>query len=353
MEQKKYTVGLLAGSLKGAGAEKTILTLADFLSRKNCTVTLFLLNEDLDYVAPDYITVIRLDGSHRKDKEKQLGQLTQTTSYDLFVTSRPDYYPFIHSQHKFISVHISPYSWIQNEKKSSLSKWLKLSRIKRKYRYRKLIALSEGIRKELVNHLGCKATDITVINNPFDVTTIHSEASKEGPLPDGDYIIYVASFIPRKRHRDLLQAFHQLNTDLKLVLVGKGPGEQDLQSFAKKLGVSDRVIFWGWDKNPYRLIKHARLSMLTSEAEGLPRTLIESLLLGIPVVSTNCPSGPDEIMIGAFRPFLVPIGDIEQLTAAMQSALAAYPDISQLKLDRFAGEQVADRYLALIEQTDF
>lgn len=350
MNIKKYTVGLLAGSLKGAGAEKTILTLADFLSRKNCSVTLFLLNADLDYVAPDYITVIRLDGKHRKDKEKQLQRLTRESSYDLFITSRPDYYTFIHSRHKFISVHISPYSWIQNEKKSFVSKLLKLSRIKKKYRNRKLIALSEGIRQELINHLGCRDSDITVINNPFDVTAIQSESAKEGPLPDRDYIIYVASFIPRKRHRDLLKAFSQLNVDLQLVLVGKGPDEQELKAYTEKLGLSDRVIFWGWDKNPYRLIKHARLSVLTSEAEGLPRTLIESLLLGTPAVSTDCPSGPNEVLTGPFQQFLVAVGDIEGLTRAIKSALETYPDISQLEMNRFAGEQVADRYLALIEK---
>jgi len=350
MNNKKFTVGLLAGSLKGAGAEKTILTLADFLSRKNCSVNLFLLNEDLDYVAPDYINVIRLNGKHRKDKEKQLEQLTHSTAYDLFVTSRADYYPFIHSRHKYISVHISPYSWIQNENKSVISKWLKLSRIRKKYRDRKLIALSEGIKEELINHLGCNASDITVINNPFDVATIQSESGREGPLPDSGYIIYVASFIPRKRHQDLIQAFAKLKSDLKLVLVGKGPDEEALKSLVEKLGLTNQVIFWGWDQNPYRLIKHARLSVLASEAEGLPRTLIESLLLGTPAVSTDCPSGPNEVMTDAFRQFLVPVGNIKQLTEAMNSALESYPDISQLDMDRFAGEQVADRYLALIEQ---
>lgn len=350
MNSKNYTVGLLAGSLKGAGAEKTILTLADFLSRKHCSVNLFLLNADLDYVAPDYITVIRLDGKHRKDKEKQLQQYTQKSDYDLFITSRPDYYPYINARHKFISVHITPYSWLQNEKKSFVSKRLKLSRIKKKYKNRKLIALSEGIRDELITQLGCRSDDITVINNPFDVSTILSESVKEGPLPDRDYIIYVASFISRKRHFDLLKAFSQIKADLQLVLVGKGPDEQQLKSYAEQLGLADRVIFWGWDKNPYRLIKHAKLSVLTSEAEGLPRTLIESLLIGTPAVSTDCPSGPNEVMTGPFRQYLVPVGDIRKLAEAMQLALDAYPDINQLDMTRFAAGHVADRYLALIEE---
>lgn len=349
MENRKYKVGLLAGSLKGAGAEKTILTLSDFLSRKGCSVTLFLLNEGSDYTAPEYLNTIRLDGKHRKDKEAQLEKITKESNYDLFVTSRPDYYPHIHARHKYTSVHITPYSWIQNENKSFISKWLKLTRVRKKYKNIKLIALSHGIRDELVRYMGCKDSDITVINNPFDVSNIINESVKEGPLPEGDYIIYVAAFIPRKRHKDLLIAFSKLSSGYKLLLVGKGPEEQALKTLSNKLGLSERVIFWGWDSNPYRLIKHAKLSVLASEAEGLPRTLIESLLIGTPAVSTDCPSGPNEIMSGPFRQYLVPVGEIDRFANAMHSALQAYPDISQLAMDRFSGEQVADRYLALIE----
>ncbi|WP_455199149.1 glycosyltransferase [Kaarinaea lacus] len=349
MVTKTHRVGLLAGSLKGAGAEKTILTLAEALTRKNCAVTLFLLNNDSDYVASDTLEVIRIEGKHRKDKEKKLREITSDTRFDLFVTSRADYYPFIRSRFKFISVHISPYSWIKNENKTLIAKQLKLRRIKKKYQGRKLIALSQGIRDELVNHLGCDASDITVINNPFDITSILDSANQSGPQPDNDYIIYVASFIPRKRHKDLLDAFKRMNTELSLVLVGKGPLEKELKQYSHELGLGNQVIFWGWDGNPYRLIKNARLSVLTSESEGLPRTLIESLILGTATVSTDCPSGPNEVMTGPLADFLVPVGDVEGLATAMTAALESYPDLSQLNLDRFDGEQVASRYLDLME----
>lgn len=348
MITKTHRVGLLAGSLKGAGAEKTILTLAEALTRKNCAVTLFLLNNDSDYVASDIIEIIRIEGKHRKDKEKKLRDLTSNVRYDLFVTSRADYYPFIRSRYKFISVHISPYSWIKNENKTLISKQLKLRRIKKKYQGRKLIALSQGIRDELINHLGCDDSDITVINNPFDITSILHNSSEPGRLPENKYIVYVAAFIPRKRHRDLLHAFSKLKTDHDLVLVGKGPGERELKTLARDLNLENRVIFWGWDKNPYRLIKNAELSVLTSEAEGLPRTLIESVLLGTPVVSTDCPSGPNEVMTGPFRQFLVPVGDIDKLADAMRSALENYPDFDELDMQRFDSDKVAERYLALV-----
>lgn len=349
MVTKTYRVGLLAGSLKGDGDEKTILTLAEALTRKNCAVTLFLLNNDSDYEVSDTLEIIRIEGKHRKDKEKKLREITSNTRYDLFVTSRADYYPFIRSKFKFISVHISPYSWIKNENKTLIAKQLKLRRIKKKYQGRKLVALSLGIRDELINHLGCDASDITVINNPFDIASILESANQPGPQPDNDYIIYVASFIPRKRHKDLLNAFKRMNTELSLVLVGKGPLEKELKQYAHELGLGGRVIFWGWDSNPYRLIKKAKLSILASESEGLPRTLIESLILGTPTVSTDCPSGPNEVMTGPLSDFLVPVGNIDRLAGAMLAALESYPDISQLNMDRFDGERVASRYLELMK----
>ena len=117
-------IGLLVGSLRGAGAEKTILTLADFLARKNCLVYLFVLNETADYDAPNNIQVIHLKGDSRKNKQISLKMITDHEKYDLFISSRADYYNHIISECKYVSVHISPYSWIKNERKSVISKYL-------------------------------------------------------------------------------------------------------------------------------------------------------------------------------------------------------------------------------------
>jgi glycosyltransferase involved in cell wall biosynthesis len=350
MPEALTKIGLLAGSLKGAGGEKTILTLAEALAQQGCQVDLYLLNQQADYTAAENVNLIQLPGKHKREKKRQLGKRSRAAGYQLFVTSRPDFYDYAHAENTFASVHITPYAWLKNEKKSRLSKYLKYLRIKKKFNHKQLIALSQGIKDDLVNNLGCRENDITVINNPFDTDTIFNAAQEAGNLPPNPYMVYIAALIPRKRHKDLILAYKELDTDLDLVLVGKGPLEHELKSLVNELGLSDRIIFWGWDPNPYRLIKNARLSLLTSEAEGLPRVLIESLLLGVPVVSTDCPSGPNEVMTGELRQYLIPVGDINGLTKAMQSALGGYPEFSNLNLERFSSKQVALRYLELIKK---
>jgi glycosyltransferase involved in cell wall biosynthesis len=164
----------------------------------------------------------------------------------------------------------------------------------------------------------------------------------------GDYIVYVAALIPRKRHADLFQAFSKIqNKKTKLVLVGKGRLQDSLESLAKQLKIEDRVVFWPWDPNPYRLIKNARLSVLASEAEGLPRVLIESIIIGTTVVSKDCPSGPNEVLLGANAKYLVPVGDVDKLRLAMNDILARkQQQIFDLK--RFDATKVAMAYEDLI-----
>lgn len=347
---QRLKIGLLAGSLSGAGAEKTLLTLGDFLTRKNCEVDLYLLQDKIDYQIPVNINIIILNEKHSFQKKRQLRALSKKINYDLFITGRADYFRYAAARNKYVSVHVTPYVWLTTENKSPLSSWLKLLRTRRKYQSKPLIALSQGIKDDLINNLGCKSENITVISNPFDFEKITAESLVTGPLPENGYIIYVASLIPRKRHKDLLLAFSRLQSDLDLVLVGKGPCENELKSLAADLNISDRVLFWGWDVNPYRLIRNARLSVLASEAEGSPRSLIESLLLGTPTISTDCQSGPGEILTGPFKEYLVPVGDIAALKDTMQHALRHYPDMKHLNLGRFSADHVAERYLNLIRK---
>ena len=343
--QKK--IGLLLGSLSGAGAEKTILTLAKGLARRGVVVDLYVLGlRKADYVVPAEVNVILLKGGNSFLKKIHLLVSTYSKKYSLFVTSRAEYYSFIHANKKICSVHITPTAWLSISDKKYIQK---LKRLKAKFVGKELIALSQGIKDDLVNNLGCQSGAVTVINNPYRFEEIEEKASVQKDLPDFEYIIYVASFIPRKRHIDLLKAFSMIeNKSIKLLLLGKGELFDDIANVANRLGIGDRVVFWGWDANPYRLIKHAKLSLLCSEAEGLPRALVESLIIGTPVVSTDCPSGPNEVLVGEFSGYLVPVGDVERLAEGIDAALVYYPSINNLDLSRFTVDSVVEKYMALL-----
>ncbi|CAA0082298.1 N-acetylgalactosamine-N,N '-diacetylbacillosaminyl-diphospho-undecaprenol 4-alpha-N-acetylgalactosaminyltransferase [BD1-7 clade bacterium] len=344
-----YRIGFLLGSLTGAGAEKTILTLAKNLSALGHSVDLYLLDTHGDYPQDGGINYIGVSGNKKTAKRQHLRTLTENADYDLFVTSRADFYHDISVANKYCSVHITPTAWL---KQHPLKFWkypLQVRKLKRKFSHKRLIALSEGIKTDLVNNLGCASDNVMIINNPFETDRIRALANEPGAIPDGDYIVYVASMIPRKRHADLFHAFSRLkNQNVRLLLVGQGHLRHELEDLAKSLGIQERVDFWGWDINPYRLVKAAKVSVLASEAEGLPRAVVESLLLSTPTVSTDCPSGPAEVMTDKLADYLVPVGDVDALKTSIDKALESYPDIDQDRLSRFDAVNVAKRYERLI-----
>lgn len=343
-------VAFLLGSLNGAGAEKTILTLCKHISKLGNNVSLLVLDDSGDYPPPDKINLIKVDGKSKKEQRQSISDITKSLNLDLFVSSRGEFYDAAVSNNKFCSVHITPTAWIRDPKWKFWSIIRKKRKLARKFSGKNLIALSEGIRDDLINNLKCLPSDIHIINNPFEIDEIRNNARAEGELPSSPYIIYVASFIARKRHADLLTAFSQIeNKTIKLAFAGKGELEADLTRLATQLGIIDRVLFLGWNPNPYKLIKNSKLSVLTSEAEGLPRVLVESLILGVPVVSTDCPSGPSEVMTGLLSNFLVPVGNIELLTVKINEALNSYPDQADFDIERFSAENVAKRYMDLIK----
>lgn len=344
-------IGFLLGSLAGAGAEKTVLTLATKLGDKGNDVHLFVLKDVQDYKTKSDLN-IHIVQSYSKDVIHGLKQASGAVGeLDLFVTSRAEFYDSVQAKQRYCSVHITPTAWLK--KRSFLFKWktyIQTLKLRKKFANKNLIALSQGIKNDLVDNLGVEAKRVSVINNPFDIEKIHAQANEE--LKDvellGDYIVYVAAMIPRKRHADLFRAFSQLKKqDIKLVLVGKGSLKKQLEKLAKELGIEQRVVFWPWDPNPYRLIKNAKLSVLVSEAEGLPRVLIESIIIGTPVVSTDCPSGPNEVLLGKNSKYLVPIGDINKLSHVMDDVLI-HNEQQVFDVERFDATRVAMAYQGLI-----
>lgn len=347
-ESRPLRIGALLGSLNGAGAEKTILTLCTEFARMGHQVDLVTLSAHADYLLPGNLQQIVIGTNNKKKARPELSRITRDGEYDFFVTSKPEFYDVIHARQKVCSVHITPTAWITDPKWKFLKRTSKVLRLRRRFRNKQLIALSQGIKDDLVRNLGCRPEDISVIPNPYNIPEIRAQSQLPGLLPDGEYIVYVASLNKRKRQQDLIHAFSQMpDQNLKLVLVGKGDDETRLQTITREAGLEERVVFWGWDANPYRLIANARLSLLASEAEGLPRVLVESLIIGTPVVSTDCPSGPSEVLTGELKPYLVTVGDVSGLSRTMTAALASYPDLSVLDVSRYAVESVAGQYIEL------
>jgi glycosyltransferase involved in cell wall biosynthesis len=167
-------------------------------------------------------------------------------------------------------------------------------------------------------------------------------------------ILALGRLVPQKDFGMLIRAFAQVRRAraARLLILGEGPERDGLAAAIAENGLQDDVQLPGWTVNPYPYMARSRLFVLSSRWEGLPTVLIEALFCGVEVVSTDCPSGPREILDGGRYGALVPVGDVDALAEAMERALsrdAARP--GQESWLPFEQDVVAGRYLQTLMGT--
>lgn len=221
----------------------------------------------------------------------------------------------------------------------------------------KLVAVSAGIGRDLTAR-GVPARKVEVIHNPLP-PGIHDGPRRTYPwqgeleaLGQGPVIVTAGRLNPVKDHRTLLAAFAQLRATrpARLVIFGDGPLRAELVAEAERLGIAGSTLFPGYVNDPAACYAVADLFVLSSVSEGFGNVLIEAMAAGVPVVSTDAPHGPREILEdGALGP-LVPVGDAAALAAAMARTLdAATPaDRLRARAAEFEIGVIADRYEALL-----
>lgn len=222
-----------------------------------------------------------------------------------------------------------------------------------------IIAISHGVAEDLAQLLAMPEDRIVTIHNPIDHAAIARRSLEELDDPwlaDGGppLVLGVGKLKRQKDFATLLRAFARLleRRPARLVVLGEGPEHGHLEALARELGVKDAVRLPGFSPNPAAWMARASVVALSSEWEGFSNVLVEALACGCPVVSTDCPSGPAEILEGGAIGPLVPVGDDRALAAAIDRVLAWPPDPDKLRAcaTRFSVDRAADRYLAVLDR---
>lgn len=217
--------------------------------------------------------------------------------------------------------------------------------------------VSAGVARDLEHQLGLGRETVKVLNNPVvnqDLIT-QSQANLAHPWFAADtppVFLAVGRLNPQKDFPNLLSAFAQVRKqkDARLIILGEGAEREKLEALIDRLGIKDDVSLPGFVKNPYAYMKQSSCFVLSSRQEGLPTVLIEAMACGCPVVATNCPSGPEEILDHGTYGSLVPMDNSEALAAAMLKTLDNPPTKESLmqRADEYSTEKVVANYLSLL-----
>lgn len=236
---------------------------------------------------------------------------------------------------------------------SRMTRWL----MQRLYpRADAVLAVSTGVAKDL-ERLGLDPSLIHIIHNPVDAERVRALAVPVEPLPsfcDTPYIISIGRLTIQKDHGTLLRAYaaSALRHTHRLIVIGEGGQRQALAELAGKLDIEDRVELAGSFVNPYPILARAALHVLSSRWEGYPNVLLEALGLDIPVVATDCPAGPRELLQDGRYGRLAPIGDHLALARAMDDELREPSGHRNEVITAHQPHAVAQRYLALLIESD-
>jgi len=228
-----------------------------------------------------------------------------------------------------------------------------------------VVTVSEAAADDLSELVGIPRSSVKAIYNPTLVNEVFDAADHPVNHPwfedeSKTVLLGVGRLAPEKDFETLLRAFDAFrgDSDVRLVILGEGPERPTLEDLASELGIEDSVDLHGFVDNPYTFMRNADLFVLSSQLEGMPNVLVEALALGTPVVATDCPSGPRELLDGGHGGELVPVGDDTAMAEAIRTQLAnperaaSQVEYVQPTLEKFRPECAAERYLNLVPQQD-
>ncbi len=372
-------IGLLIDTLTGGGAERIVLNFAEGFADFGVDVHIILVKNEIVYdIDESAFNVHWLSEDGLLSRSRWINKLrlakklkclirrieSDNKRFDFFISNAEDM-DRLSKMANLDNVYIRYRNSLKKYIESKVGDKTGLKRIIRKIRWRRkfiniysntnIVTVSKALREELVDEIGIKPRLITTIYNPFDFSKLRRRAQERITHPDfprdKPYIIYAAKLENRKRQDVLLKAYAKLDIPQKLVLLGGVFTESDkawrqcIIELSRELGISERIVMPGFQQNPYPWIKQADLFVMSSDSEGLPTVLIESLVIGTPVVSTNCPTGPAEILTGELSRFLSKPGEADPLAKNIERALTKYPEITDQHIMPFSMAHSLDSYI--------
>ncbi len=330
-------VALYMQSFAGGGAERVMVNLASGLAARGLRVDLIVARAEGPYASSIMPGVRLVDLKCRRSltslpklvlylrREKPdalLSAMGASNLIALWARAAARYRGRL-----VISVHINLSAHYQHE--SGLSGRVFPALYRRFYpNADAVIAVSEDAADDLRQAFRLSSDRVRVIYNPVVSPALFLSAAEPLEHPwfgpgQPPVALSVGRLCEQKDFPALIQAFAKVRARIpaRLLILGDGPDRARLEAAVAALGLTESVSLPGFAPNPYAYMVRAAAYVLSSRWEGLPTVLIEALACGLPIVSTDCPSGPREILQGGRYGSLVPVGDVEALAVALEASL--------------------------------
>ena len=339
----RLNIGFTLNSFRKGGIEKCTLELIIALQNAGHGVYVFLFNDIHELDSSSVQNLILCNSEHDCVIANKVRESHAKTPLDAVIHTRHSVRtPFI--EQSFYIVH------------NVLSERLKskgfFNRLKKTFRHRRelnnqrIICVSNAVKSDMITKVKVRPQSASVIYNGFDIKHIR-ELALHTPCQYSGHIVSVGSFNTVKRHDLLLRAFCLQKRFDNLVLVGDGKNLDAINRQIVELNIQTRVKLLGWQDNPYPVIKSADALIVSSDSESFSSVVAEALILGTPVVTTDC-EGPREILGGTLQRYISPCGDAAALARNIESLNK--DDFSHCEdiIKRLDMNQIVTKYEALI-----
>jgi len=360
----KGKIALYLPSLRGGGVERVMLNLARGFVERGFSVDLVLVNAEGPYLkeVPIEVRVINLSSRrvltsmpglvcylYRERPTVMLSAMVHANLVAIWASLITRKTRIVVSVHNTISQRMNLSSI-----KSKL--WIMLIRIFFPFA-KSVVFVSEAAKNDFLLVTKLDPNHVNVIYNPVVTPELIDKAreSLQHPwfeLGEPPVFLAIGRLTKEKDFTTLINAFTQVRKELRarLIILGEGKMRQQLENIVMKFNVEDDVCLPGFVKNPYAYMSRAKVFVLSSETEGLPTVLIEALAIGISVVSTDCPSGPAEILNHGEYGLLVPVGDVKSLANAMLVSLQSevVDREGRRSLSEFSLDEITTQYLEVL-----
>ncbi|WP_119344731.1 glycosyltransferase [Facilibium subflavum] len=348
---------LLSPKLRRGGADLVLLNIANLFLSKGYQVHLLLFHKSQISVDPR-ITL------HENSAKKGIGikileeirvahiihKLDKALHFDLIISNKTSSRQWLNKKLEaktFYYQHFDSTAVLKN----ATTKKERNKAIRKNFKHfnnRQIICVSEGAKKSLIKTFNTKAKSIHVIHNFLNFNEVRQK-SKAYEVNYKPYILHAGGFNPKGKRQDLLlEAFALMKAEVNLVFLTSKP--QALLELCKNHPKRDKIHSLPFEANPFPYMTNAGCLVLCSDYEAFGNVLLESLVCNTPAVSTNCCSGPDEILTGELASYLVPCGDAKALAEKIDKALDVYPAITDKMLYPFSLEVAWEKFSLLIAE---